>query len=315
MNLLKLLICLISLITFDVNAQLLFSPEKIFEQFPVFNSSYIQSKKIKSITFNIIDKKDWQVAEDKNLVEVYEFYPDGKLKRQYSTAIKKVIQFETHSKKNKSIITKEIYEYDTLSTEYIYQQNQIIERYFYPNGYTEATYYTICKNHICKEEKYIETYRTLSSGSKILDKLLLKAYDSIASYEFNNQIKKVYYNNEKLPYKEKFIYFDKNKKINEIIEQFTVANGRIKKTFQYLPDGNIASALMTIDYGSPETYYIEYQYDNYHQPLSEKHFKNEQSIKEYQYIYSENKNELKSILIRTFDDKNIRIIKLNYEYY
>lgn len=291
------------------------TPEKIFEQFPVFNVEYIKNNKIKSIIFDIIDKKDWHVAEDKNLVEVYEFYKDGKLKRKYATAIKKVIQYETHNSKHKSVITKEIYEYDTLSTEYIYQSNLVIERHRYPTNYTDATYYRYCGKFICKEEKYTETYRTLHSESKVLDKLFLKAYDSIATFNYKNQIKQIYYNNEKLAYKEKFTYFNDNQQITEILEQLLVANGKIKKTFNYLPNGNITNAIMTIDYGTPETYYIEFQYDNKQRLLSEKHFKNEQALKEYQYIYTEDNSYLQSILIRTYDDKNIRIIKLKYEYY
>ncbi len=318
MNLLKILSIFLFQIIWLCKAQLLlFSPEYLFEKFPVFNPEYIQKNKIKKIEFDIIDKKDWQEAEDKNLTEVYEFEATGKLKRFYHTSIKKIIRIETQHKKHKNFTTQELFEYDTTSTEYLYQPNLIIERHKFPNNYTEATYLKFCNSKwICKEEKYIESYRTLSTGNQVLDKLLLKAQDSIVTYEFPNQIKQIYYNNEKLPYKEKFIYFNDKKQITEILEQLIVANGRIKKTFQYHPQKKlILTTQMLIDYGHPESYAIEYQYDEGGRVYSEKHFRNNNALKEYQYIYSENNNELKSILIRTIEDKNIRIIKLIYEYF
>jgi len=315
MNPLKILIILIS-ITFSINkAQLLIHPpDLLFEKFPVFNEKYIQQNKIKKIIFDIIDKKDWQEPEDKDLTEVYEFDENGRLKRKYHTTIKKVIQYETHNKQNKSIITKEIYEYDTISTEYTYLPHQIIERNFLPNNFTNAHYYKICGQEICKEEIYTEFYRTLSTGTKVLDKVLLRSFDSIATFFYENQIKKVYYNNEKLPYKEKFIYFDKNKRITEISEQLIVTTGYIKKQFFYNSSGNIENAIMTVNFGNPENYAIEFNYDEKTQQLiSEIHFKNNNKMKEYQYIYSQNNNELYSILIRTFEEKNIRIIKLKIQ--
>ncbi|GIV28542.1 MAG: hypothetical protein KatS3mg027_2356 [Bacteroidia bacterium] len=317
MNLLKILIIFLFQTIWICSAQLLvFDPETLFEKFPIFNPEHIQNKKIKKIVFDIIDKKDWQEAEDKNLTEVYEFEPSGKLKRSYHTSIKKIIRIETQNKKHKNIVSKEYYEYDTTSTEYVYQPNLIVERHKFPNNYSEATYFKLCNNKwICKEEKYIESYRTLTTNNSILNNLYLKAQDSIATYEYPNQIKQIYYNNEKAPYKEKFTYFNSNHQIYEITEQLIVASGRVKKTFLYTSDNLLESVTMTIDFGNPETHKIEYFYDEKKRVLSEKHFKNNQHTKEYQYIYSPNNNELISILIRTFEDKNIRIIKLFYEYY
>jgi len=313
MNLLKILIFSVFINICNLSAQLLLHPEYIFEKFPVFNETFIKNNQIKTIIFHIIDKKDWQEAEDKKLTEVYEFYPDGKLKRQYHTSIKKILQYETINKKNKNILLKEQYEYDTTSISYIYEKNIIIERFRYPNNYVEANYYTLCGQQICKEEKYIESYRQLQTGNVIPDKLLLKAQDSIATFVYNHQIKQIFYNNEKLPYKEKFIYQNEQNQIYEITEQFIAAQGKIKKTFHYNTNHLIAHATMTIDYGNPETYSIEYTYDETNQLFSEKHFKNNTAMKEYQYIYDEKTKLLKSILIRTYEDKNIRIIKLIYE--
>lgn len=317
MKLWKALICLTFGPIWIIKGQLLLNPYEIFEKFPIFDENFIRQRRIKQIIFDIIDKKDWQAAEDKDLTEVYEFLSNGKLKRQYHTSIRKVLRYETHiqHKKQERITTTEHYEYDTLSVEYIYEPSLIIERHHYPNNYTEATYRRYCGAYVCKEEKYIETYRPISSEKKVLDKLFLKAQDSIQTYNFDHQIKQIYYNNEKLPYKEKFIYFNKQHQITEILEQFMVANSRLKKVFNYNDYGNIENAVMTIDFGTQELYRITYTYDDKNRLFSEKHYKNQEEIKEYQYIYNENSFELKSILIRTYETKNIRIIKLNYTYY
>ena len=70
--------------------------ETAFESQLPFNTEYIKSQKIKSITFDIIDKKDMQVAEDKGLLNYYEFNTNGLLTRFYYTSIIKIIQKEYH---------------------------------------------------------------------------------------------------------------------------------------------------------------------------------------------------------------------------
>jgi hypothetical protein len=105
------------------------------------------------------------------------------------------------------------------------------------------------------------------------------------------------------------------KQIVEITEQLVVANGKIKKVFDYNSAGQLEDAVMVVDYGVPETYSIHLYYDKQGRVESEKQFKNNKELKEYQYIYSENNQELKSILIRHFDESSIRIIKLKMGYY
>ena len=71
--------------------------ESAFDNQLPFNTAYIKTHNIKSITFDILDKKDLQVAEDKGLLNYYEFNDIGLLKRFYYTSIAKIIQKEYHS--------------------------------------------------------------------------------------------------------------------------------------------------------------------------------------------------------------------------
>lgn len=46
-------------------------------------------KNVRKITFEIVDKKDYEIPIDKNLVETYEFDTNGPLSRFYFTNISK----------------------------------------------------------------------------------------------------------------------------------------------------------------------------------------------------------------------------------
>ena len=83
--------------SFLISQTLIPTAENAFENQLPFNTEFIKSQKIKSITFDIIDKKDLQVAEDKGLLTYYEFNTNGLLTRFYNTSIVKVIQKEYHS--------------------------------------------------------------------------------------------------------------------------------------------------------------------------------------------------------------------------
>src|ERR1043166_10142355 len=77
----------------NASAQVLVpSAESAFEPMHSFNPQLIAARGIRKITFEILDKKDFQVAEDKSLVEVYEFNPSGLLARYYYTNIIKTLE-------------------------------------------------------------------------------------------------------------------------------------------------------------------------------------------------------------------------------
>ncbi len=289
-------------------------PTLLFEKWPIFNEAYIKENKIKRITFDIIDKKDLQEAIDRNLVEVYEFNTQGLLTRNYHTQIKRTIQEEIRNKKNNVVSIKSTFEYDTISYEYAYNSNNdLITTKYHSQNYHEGSYFRYQNHNLTREERYIENYRTLINGQMILDKLSLKYYDSIYTFKTDKQTKQVFYNNEKMPYKETFYYKADDGKLLETSEYLSVANGKIKKHFNYSKN-MVQDATMVVDYGNPKQTIINFTYDTNNQLYSEKHTIDNKDYKEIQYIYQED-GSLKSILIRSFDEKNIRIIKIYYEFY
>jgi len=123
LSIISILLCLFS------KAQTLKpTPPSAFEPLLEFNTSFIKQQKIKSITFDIIDKKDFEAPVDRNLTHFYEFDSIGLLKRFYYTNIIKTIEKEHRTgpvyRKRRLISSGSVYfqneyVYDTISTVYL----------------------------------------------------------------------------------------------------------------------------------------------------------------------------------------------------
>ena len=118
---------------------------------PNFNFSEIKKLKIKTIVFDMVDKKDFQIAEDKDLSRHYEFDSLGRLTRYYYTVISRIIQKEFHTApvyKRRRLISaggtysKNVYEFDTLSCIFLYDANNNLTCKRLKDGnFYSATYY------------------------------------------------------------------------------------------------------------------------------------------------------------------------------
>ncbi len=127
------LIFLLLLPTIFLAQVLLPTSETSFEPQHNFNPEIIKLKGVKKITFEIIDKKDFEVAVDKNLVETYEFNADGLLTRYYYTNIVKTIEkhIPIYGRRGKvSTRVETEYLYDTVSTCYFYSGKNLVLKIF-----------------------------------------------------------------------------------------------------------------------------------------------------------------------------------------
>ncbi|MEI8137964.1 MAG: hypothetical protein WCH21_11615, partial [Bacteroidota bacterium] len=164
-----ILILIFSAFCFFARTQVLLpSTETPFETHHNFNPDVIKKNNIKRITFDILDKKDFQVAVDKNLVESYDFDTNGKISRYFYTTIIKSIDKEITTppvfKKSRKIRDGEtktisVYIYDTVSTNYFYSgKNLILKRYFDGFNYYESRYYRYdSAGNLTKELRFKET--------------------------------------------------------------------------------------------------------------------------------------------------------------
>ena len=299
--------------------------ESAFENQLPFNTEYIKSQKIKSITFDIIDKKDLQVAEDKGLLTYYEFNTNGFLTRFYNTSIIKVIQKEYLSEpvyrrgrkiSNGHSYTKNEYVYDTVSTNYFYTGNNLLKLKRYNDGtYYESNYYDyssegkVEKEKRCKETNVSENKTEFKLGGQFI--ISEETFNYLSTGK--NQYKKICMNDEGRPYKE-IIYTlnDANKPVS-INEQYTVAWITQNSNFEYNAKGQLTKASYKSNSNGNMEQIRTYEYDANDCLLTEKQFKNGQLLKEISYVTDAAK-KVNSYIIRDPNNKSLRIVKLMYQY-
>ena len=308
-----------------ISQTLIPTAESAFESQLPFNTEYIKSQKIKSITFDIIDKKDLQVAEDKGLLTYYEFNANGLLTRFYTTSIIKIIQKEYHSEpvyrhrkkiSNGHSYTKNEYVYDTVSTNYFYNESSLLKLKRYNDGsYYESYYYDYSTDSKVEKEKRCK--ETNVSENKSEFKLGGQYIISEESYKYintsKNQYKKICMNNEGRSYKEIIFTLNDSKKPISINEQYTVAWITQNSNFEYNNKGQLTKATYKSNSNGELEQIRTYEYDANDCLINEKQFKNGALIYEVSYITDSTK-KVTSYIIRDPNNKSIRIVKLLYRY-
>lgn len=298
--------------------------ESAFENQLPFNTEYIRSQKIKSITFDIIDKKDLQVAEDKGLLNYYEFNEHGKLTRFYYTSISKVIQKEYYiapRRTRKGTVgghsyTRNEYIYDTISTSYFYNDTRDLILKRYNDGtYYESYYYTYTiDGKIEKEKRFKETN---VSPNKYDFKLGTQSLISEESFVYKptgkNQYKKVCQNDEGRPYKEIIYNINDTQQIISINEQYIATWITQQNSFEYNKKGQLTKATYKSNSNGDIEEMRTYEYDANDCLLTEKQYKNSILQKEISYVTDADK-KLHSYIIRDPANKTMRIVKLIYKY-
>jgi hypothetical protein len=299
--------------------------ETAFESQLPFNTNYIRSQNIRSITFDIIDKKDMQVAEDKGLLNYYEFNKAGLLSRFYYTSIIKVIQKEYHSQpvyRHRKLIskghsyTKNEYVYDTVSTTYFYNENNSLKLKRYNDGpYYESNYYEysvdgkVEKEKRCKETNVSENKTDFKLGAQFVISEETFKYLSTGI----NQYKKICQNDEGRTYKEIIYSLNDDKQPLSINEQYTVAWITQNSLFTYNKKGQLTVASYKSNSNGDVEQLRTYDYDANDCLLTERQFKNGVLLKEISYVTDVDK-KVNSYIIRDPINKTIRIVKLFYQY-
>lgn len=296
-----------------------------FEPLLEFDKETIKSNKIKSITFDIIDKKDFQVAEDKNLMNYYEFNTDGQLVRFYYTTIAKTIQKEYHSQPvyrrgrrigGGGVYYKNEFVYDTISTIYRYKDGNLIMKRFNDGTYYETRYYNYdSKNRITKERRFKETNTSSDRNNFILGNQTLISEDSFQYVDISpKQYKQICLNNENRPYKEIIINLNDKGHVTSKDEHYTVA--WIVQNTEYTYDGDrLTGATFKGNANGDIELKTTYECDSLNCIYTEKQYRNNVQLKELSYITDPKTKLLNSFISRDVIFKTMRIIKLYYNYY
>jgi hypothetical protein len=300
------------------------TPETAFEVQHNFNEDLVKLKNIKKITFEIMDKKDYEVPVDRNLVETYEFNSDGKLARFYYTSIAKTIERQTTVNVSRgrrkgfytSVQTHADYLYDTISTNYYYAgKDLILKRYHDGIMYYESRYYRYDSLHnLVKELRYRETNNSRDKSVFILGGQLLLSEDSFQYKKFNNQLQCTLLNNENRPYKQQIVNYDSDERRVSINEFYTAAAWITQEQKFEWAGPRLASAEFKGNADKEVKIRITYEYDSNNELLTEKHYKNDVLQKELSYITDSANKLLNSLVVRDHINKSMRIIKLKYDF-
>jgi hypothetical protein len=305
---------------------LLPNSDNAFESMIPFNGPYIQQHLIKSITCDIIDKKDLQVAENIRFVNRYEFNKNGQLQLFYYTQLLKTIEKEFHHdavyRKRRLIrraytYTKTIPVFDTISTTYIYDElNQMRLKRMNEGLFYDSFYYDYHSDgKLQKEMRYKETNATsFKNDFKIGTQINISEEHFEYKLINKHQFKKTCFNNENRPYKEIIYNLNDDNQILNITEQYVVTWLTQTYSFEYNAKHQMTKAISTSNSNGLKTLIKTYEYDSNDCLLTEKEYKNNLLFKEISYLTDSSKKTT-SYIIRDPNEKTMRIVKLTYAFY
>ena len=298
---------------------LLPSAESAFEPMHSFNHQLIAARGIRKITFEILDKKDFQVAEDKSLVEVYEFNQSGQLARYYYTNIIKTLErlVTSFDRRHRQLVRRYAdYVYDTVSISYFYSGDKLVlKRYHDGVDYYESHYYRYNKDgDLTREMRFRETNNSPVRSRFVLGNQVLLSEDSFQYVKFNSgQIKCSQLNNENRPYKERIINRDEKRRTISIFESYTAAAWISQNyKFEYFGD-RLTHARFEGNTGNQNLQEVSYEYDEKGELYSEKQYNGGTLTKEISYVSGKQDGMLNSVVIRDPVNLSMRIIRLRYD--
>lgn len=299
---------------------LLPTPETAFEPQHNFNQEFIRNKGIRRITFDIIDKKDFQVAEDKSLSEVYEFDADGRLTRHYYTNVSRTIERQITTvdrKRRRHTRTIREFEYDTVSTTSFYSNGRLVlRRYHDGRSYYEARYFAYdTAGYLTREQRFRETNVSTDRSVFILGNQVLLSQDSFQHVRYSpRQIKTIALNSEFRPYKQRITNFDSLGRKVRVSDQYTSASWITQEQEFTYSAGRLLTAKFSGNSGNKVLLMNVYEYDAYNELYGEKNYKNDVLVREVSYVSDTLNKLLNSFVIRDPVNRTMRIIKLRYDF-
>jgi hypothetical protein len=327
-HIVKYLIAFLLFPCISLHAQMLLpSLQNGVDKYPNFNPEYIKKHNIKSLVFDIIDKKDLQVAVDKGLIHSYEFNKNGMLTRFYYTVISKTITQEIHTgavyKKRKKISNggvyfKNEYVYDTISTRFYYDdKNRLTHSRYNDGAYYEALYYEYNEQDLIT--KIIRAKETNVGYDKSNFQLGIQTVLSDERFQYvklvDRQLKKLCLNDENRVFKEIIMTYDEYKYITSLNEAFTATWISQESKFAYNYNHQMIEKTYKSNSGGTLQTKSTFEYDPKGNLLTEKQYKNDVLHNELSYLFDDSDQRVKSYLNRDHINKSIRITKVIYSFW
>lgn len=274
----------------------------------------------------MVDKKDFQIAEDKDLSKHYEFDEEGKLKRGYYTVIKRIIQKDFHTapvyRRNHLVsaggtYSKSIYEFDTLSTNYFYDtKGNLIGKRFNDGTFYNATYYKY--DSIGRVNSMLSCKETNANADKSVFTLGMQQINFQEKYKYINssqkQYKQQYLNDENRVFKELIVTFNNAKQPLQYNESYVATWINQITDFTYNDKNQLIEKKYTSNASENIVLKETYEYDGNGLLYTEKHYKNDVLQTETGYVSDADTKLPSSFVTRDYINKTMQIVKLVYGY-
>ena len=275
----------------------------------------------------MVDKKDFQVAEDRDLSRHYEFDSLGRLTRSFYTVIKRIIQKEFQTApvyKRRRLIHggrtyyKNVYEFDTLSCTFQYDEKNDLccKRYNDGNVYN-ATYYWYDSLHRVTRVLYCKESNSSNDKSVFVLGMQQKQFEEKYKYGFTSefQYKKLCLNDEDRVFKEIIVSLNENKQPKQYNESFIATWINQVTNFSYNDKNRITEKEYSSNAGGAFKIKDTFEYEKNGFLDTEKHYKNGVLLSETGYVYDMDLGLPTSYVTRDPINKTMQIVRLIYTYY
>jgi hypothetical protein len=284
-----------------------------------FDPEFVRKNKIKHIDIRSVNKPDGAIIIDKGTSYGYTFNEKGYVTQYFYTVFNTVI-IDEKSTQNKpsSDGLKRKYINDTIWIDVLYDSlNRVICKRVNTDNIFDSYYYDYNdKNQIigythCRESNANNNPKKFEKGVQTV----LSA-ETYKYYELSPlQIKQECINTSGFPYKQNIISFDSKKNIASECCEFIA--GWHRKEYQYAYDSNGRVKNKTVKSNETKSAKTEhmYEYSKSGNILTEKKYVNGELNMEYNYLYDEQSNLVKSEVNRNHKNAVILIVKYKYEFY
>jgi len=291
-------IIFIGLQAVNSDAQILGINKPLFSDMPFFNTNFIKTNNIKSITGSISSKKVRDIIRSNGLDYYYEFRNDGKLQYQLSSHF-------ADGLKDSTVIS------------YAYKNNNIsIKRKSDSYGYYSYHYKYDNLNNIvtqtyCRDENKFEAKNKFE-----LEKEYVIVTDSFSYQEFNaGQSKKIFFNNYGKKFKVQTNYFNTHGYLIEEYTKFIIGGNKQKLTYEYDEKGRLYKKHIYSSIAKNKKTTEIYSYDEIGNILDIKYFNLNIHTSTKQFLYDRKTLLLSALIIQDIETKFIRIIKYRYTFF
>lgn len=292
---LSIFICYFS---FSGDAQILGINKPLFSDLPFFNTDFIKTNSIKSITGSISSKKSGDIIRQNGLEYYYEFITNGTLKNQLSIHFLKGLRDST-------IVSYE-YEDNNISLK---RKSDSYGYYSYHYKYDELN--NIVTQTYCRDENKFEAKNKFE-----LKKEYIIVKDSF-SYNRSSaeQIQKNFYNGYGKKFKEQTNYYNKHGYLIEEYTKFIIGNNKKKLTYEYDENGRLFKKHIYSNIAQDKKATEVYSYDKIGNILDIKYFNNNTHISTKQFLYDQKTMLLTAMIIEEKETEFLRIIKYSYAFF